>query len=243
MPAASQVHWIHYLPIVTTAVAAAFSTFLFVRYAEHRAPHLWWWAIGIACYGAGTLVEAAITLAGNTFLLTKVWYITGAILGGYPLAQGSLHLLYSKAFARRATSISLPFVLVACLLALFSPVVPSALELHRPSGAILGWRWVRLMTPFINAYAVFFLVGGAAASAWRFWRVRDTGHRVIGNILIAAGALMPGIGGALAKAGLVEALYVAECVGLIVIWMGERACAWRRAGTAAVLAERQPAAS
>jgi len=41
------------------------------------------------------------------------------------------------------------------------------------------------------------------------------------------GALLPGIGGSLAKAGIVEALYLGECVGLLLIWLGERTCAWR----------------
>jgi hypothetical protein len=29
----------------------------------------------------------------------------------------------------------------------------------------------------------------------------------------------------MAKAGIVEALYVGECIGLIVIWTGDRVCA------------------
>lgn len=243
MPHPSGVLWVHYLPIVTTAVAAVFSLSLFRRYGERRTPHLLWWAIGIALYGVGTLAEATITLAGNSVLLAKAWYISGAILGGYPLAQGSLYFSYSRNFARRATAISVPFVAAACVLVALSPVVPAALEPHRPSGAILGWRWVRLMTPFINTYAVFFLVGGAVASAWRFWRMHDPGRRVIGNILIAVGALMPGVGGALAKAGLVEALYVGECIGLVVIWVGERACAWRPVGRRADAAELRAVAS
>ena len=237
----SQIAWVHYLPIVTTAVAAVFSASLFRRYAGRPTPHLLWWAIGIACYGAGTLVEATITLAGNSVLLTKTWYITGAILGGYPLAQGSLFLSYPRAFAKRATSISLPFVAVACVLVALSPVVPAALEPHLPTPGVLGWRWVRLMTPFINTYAMFFLFGGAAASAWRFWRMRDSRYRAIGTALIAAGALLPGIGGLLANAGLVEALYVGECIGLVVIWTGERACAYRRAPRRAPVAGREPA--
>ena len=236
------VNWIHYLPVVTTVVAVAFSGSLFRRYFQRPTPHLLWWASGVAFYGLGTLVEATITLAGNSVLLTKTWYITGALLGGYPLAQGSLFLSYPRPFARRATSISLPFVLLAAGLVILSPVVPSALEPHRPSGAILVWWWVRLLTPFINLYAVFFLIGGAVVSAWRFWRMRDTGHRTIGNALIALGALLPGIGGSLAKAGLVEALYIGECVGLVIIWIGERTCAWRRPATApSIVAERQTA--
>ena len=89
---------------------------------------------------------------------------------------------------------------------------------------LLAWKWVRLMTPFINIYAVFFLIGGAIRSAWRHYKERGHLYRAYGNALIAAGAILPGIGGSMAKAGMVEALYVGECIGLILIWAGDRVC-------------------
>ncbi len=84
---------------------------------------------------------------------------------------------------------------------------------------------MRLLTPVINLYAVFFLIGGAIVSAWRHYRYRGHSYRAAGNLLIALGALLPGIGGSFAKAGMVEALYVGECIGLMVIWLGDRVCA------------------
>ena len=42
--------------------------------------------------------------------------------------------------------------------------------------------------------------------------------------LIAAGALLPGIGGVMAKAGVIEGLYVGELLGLILIWAGYACC-------------------
>lgn len=231
MSGPSQLLWVHYIPIATTLICAAFSASLFRRYLVQPKPHLGWWAFGVAFYGLGTLIEAAITLTGNTVWLTKAWYIAGAILGGYPLAQGSLYLSYPRRFANRATAISLPVVIITSVLVMLSPVVPEALELHRPTGAVLAWRWVRLITPFINTYAAFFLIGGAIVSAWRYWRYAHEGQRAVGNVLIAFGALLPGVGGSFAKAGLVEALYVGEFIGIIIIWMGERVCAWRHTAT------------
>ena len=233
MSSTSNVLLVHYLPIATTLVSAIFSGVLFRRYFRRPTPHIFWWAIGVAFYGLGTLIEATITLTGNSVFLTKAWYIAGAILGGYPLAQGSLYLSYPRRVANRLTAISLPFVVIASILVILSPVNFAALEPHRPSGAILAWKWVRLLTPFINTYAAFFLIGGAIVSAWRFHKTRGEGYRAAGNTLIAIGALLPGIGGSFAKAGLVEALYVAEFVGLLVIWLGERVCARRHARTGA----------
>jgi hypothetical protein len=215
---------VHYLPILTTLLSAAFAFSLYRRYAIKRSPHLWWWAFGITTYGLGTALESAITLGGNTVFLTKAWYIAGALLGGYPLAQGSLFLSWPRRTAVRLTVVSATFVAIAAVLVILSPVHLAALEPHRPSGAILEWRWVRLLTPFINLYAVFFLIGGAIVSGWRHYKYRGHKYRAAGNGLIAFGAILPGIGGTMAKAGMVEALYVGECVGLIIIWLGDRVC-------------------
>lgn len=222
---------VHYLPILTTALSVLFVASLFKRWRAKRSTHLLWWTLGITTYGLGTALESVITLFGNSVALTKAWYIAGALLGGYPLAQGSLYLSWPRTLANRLTGVSLTFVTAAAILVVLSPVVSGALEPQRPSGAILGWQWVRLLTPIINAYAVFFLIGGAIVSAWRHYRYRGHLHRAAGNALIAIGAILPGIGGAFAKAGVVEALYVGECVGLMIIWAGDRVCA--REGTAA----------
>jgi hypothetical protein len=218
----------HYLPILTTILSALFATSLYRRWRAKRSPHLWWWALGITTYGIGTAIESTITLFGNSVFLTKIWYIAGALLGGYPLAQGSLFLSWPRPFARRLTIVSGTLVVVAAILVILSPVDAAALEPYRPSGAILGWRWVRLLTPFINLYAVFFLIGGAIRSAWRHYTVRGHKYRAAGNALIALGAMLPGIGGSFAKAGRVEVLYVGECIGIMLIWLGDRVCARER---------------
>jgi hypothetical protein len=216
--------FVHYFPIGTSIVSITFATLLFRKFFKRKSPHLFWWAFGVACYGSGTVVESLITLSGNTVLLNKLWYVTGALLGGYPLAQGSVYLTHSKKFADRATAITLPFVIIASILVFLSPVRMEMLQVTRPSGAILGWSWIRLLTPFINLYASFFMIGGAGYSAWKYFRNEHDGHRAAGNALIAVGALMPGIGGSMAKAGYVEVLYVLEFIGLILIWIGDRVC-------------------
>ena len=231
--------FVHYIPIFTTVLSAAFAFALYRRWTVRHSPHLWWWAFGITTYGLGTLVESTITLFGNTVILTKLWYVAGAILGGYPLAQGSLYLSWPRRFANALTLVSLAFVIVATVAVVLSPVNFEALEATRPSGAILGWQWVRLLTPFINIYAVFFLIGGAIRSAWRHYHERGHLYRAGGNSLIALGAILPGIGGSFAKAGHVEVLYVAECIGLILIWIGDRVCSMQdRSVTHVVVAPR-----
>jgi hypothetical protein len=105
-----------------------------------------------------------------------------------------------------------------------SPAIAAELEPHRPSGAILGWQWIRWFTPLVNGYAALFLIGGAMLSCWRFSRHEATWNRALGNAFIAFGAILPGIGGGMAKTGIVEALYLAEFVGLLFIWGGYAFC-------------------
>lgn len=216
---------ISYLPIATTLVAVMFFVALLRRYFVKRSgPHLLWWAAGVFTYGTGTALESVITIAGNSVMLNKLWYVMGALLGAYPLAQGTVYLLFARRTANRLTLLTLPLVFALAVLVLLSPVEMDRLNPTEPSGKILGWTWLRWMTPLINLYAAGFLVGGAVASSWKYFAEGTFKNRAIGNALIAAGALLPGIGGAVAKTGGVQLLYLTEFLGLILIWAGYQCC-------------------
>ena len=216
---------VHYLPIATTLVALAFVPVLLARGRRQGwPPHLVWWTVGVACYGAGTMLESSITLFGNTPDLNRWWYLAGAILGAWPLATGSVYLVMSRRTASWLTAISAVPVVLAGVAVMISPIDLTQLSSHRPSGAAIQWTWIRALTPLINVYAAFFLVGGAAWSCLRFWGVAGQRGRSIGTALIALGGLLPGVGGTMAKTGMVEALYVAELAGLLLIWAGYEFC-------------------
>lgn len=212
---------VHFIPIVTTVLAVVFGTAVFRRWNVRRSgTHLLWWAGGIAAYGAGTLTEASVTLFGWNPVLFKAWYITGALLGGAPLAQGTVYLLLKRKTANRLTAVVLPFILVAAVAVALSPIRYELVESHRLTGSVMGWQWARAFSPFINLYAATFLIGGAALSAWRYAKHTATRHRFLGNTLIALGALLPGIGGTATRFGYTEVLYVTELLGLSLIWLG-----------------------
>ncbi len=216
-------HPVHFVPLITTVVAFAFAIVIFNRYRTRRSgPHLLWWAAGVFLYGVGTLTESLVTLLGWQEFLFRSWYISGALLGGAPLAQGTVYLLFSRRLANRLAFFLILAVATAATFVLLTPIDYAAVETYRLSGRVMEWSWVRLFSPFINTYAFIFLVGGAVVSAWRFRKSRDTYHRVVGNVLIAVGALLPGIGGTATRMGHVEVLYVTELLGIILIWMGYR---------------------
>lgn len=222
----SPIHWaILHLPIVSTMCASFFAWQLFSRFASKGAgPHLFWWGLGMMTYGMGTLTEAFTTLVGWNEIVFRLWYITGAFLGGYPLAQGSAYLHLSHKAASRWAAFWVTVIVLASIAVFLSPVNTSLVETHRLSGKVLEWYPVRLVSPFINTWAMVFLVGGAIVSARKFQKDARFRGRFIGNVLIAVGGLLPGIGGSMTRAGYVEVLYVTELMGLILIWMGYKSC-------------------
>lgn len=214
---------VHFIPIATTLFSLVFAWMVFQRYREKgRGPHLLWWSAGILIYGIGTLTESLVTLFGWSEPVFRAWYISGALLGGAPLAQGTVYLLLRRKTADRLTIVLVPFIAVAAFFALLTPVDYSLVEPHRLSGKVIVWQWVRLFSPFINTYAFVFLVGGAILSAYRFRKSLATRHRFIGNVYIAVGAILPGIGGASTRFGYTEVLYVTEFIGLLLIFIGYR---------------------
>jgi len=60
---------------------------------------------------------------------------------------------------------------------------------------------VRFFSPVMNTWGTLALVGGAIYSAWIFRRKGIMRNRVVGNWLIAAGGLLPALGGALIRLG------------------------------------------
>lgn len=213
---------VHYLPIATSILAFLMAPALFRRHRERGGTHLLWWGAGIVLYGVGTVTESLTTLFGWQEPVFRAWYISGALLGGAPLAQGTVYLLLSRRLAHRLAVALVAVVTVAAVCVLLSPIAVDRVEAYRLSGRVFEWAWVRRFSPFINSYAFVFLVGGAAWSAWHFRGQPANRHRVIGNGFIAVGGLLPGIGGSFTRFGHVEVLYVTELIGLALIWVGYR---------------------
>ena len=88
------------------------------------------------------------------------------------------------------------------------------------SGHAILTPGVRSLTPFFNLYGTLALIGGACWSAFIFWRKRVLLHRVIGNVLIAFGAILPAFGGTFSRFGIPGALYISELLGAILLFIG-----------------------
>jgi hypothetical protein len=214
---------VHYIPILTTVISFAFTVALYRHWRRKPdARYLLWWTIGVAIFGVGTLTEALTALFGWNIVIFKAWYISGALLGAFPLAQGTVYLLLKQKTADRLAILLSVYILIAASFVVLSPVDMSQVT-SVLTGRVMTWRFARLFSPLPNTYALIFLVGGAAWSAIQYSRKQADSGRVLGNWLIAIGALLPGIGGAFTRAGYTEVLFVTELLGIALIWAGYRA--------------------
>jgi hypothetical protein len=216
---------VHFVPILTTLVGGVFAHTLWQHWRRKPdALYLLWWFLGVLTYVAGTLCESLTALLGWQEPVFRTWYIVGALLGAAPLAQGTVYLLLPRRVGHVLTVLLLTAVAVAGTFVVLTPLdmAHASIAEARLTGGVMEWTWVRRFSPFLNLYAFVFLVGGAAYSAFKYRNVVGGRPRVVGNVLIAVGTLLPGIGGTATRYGYTEVLYVTELVGLLLVWQGYR---------------------
>ena len=218
----------HYIPLLSTIVSFIFAAAVLARWRYKKPKHLLLWGLGLVFYGLGTLSEVVLSFTFSPWFL-KIWYLTGAMLTAAWLGQGTVYLLVRKRGVADALMVGLSLVsLVALVLVLVAPISSTAAagyDVTRPISEqykeILGRNGlIILLTIVLNIYGTITLVGGAIYSAFLFWRKKVLINRMLGNILIAAGALMPAMAGSFVKAGLVDWLYLSELLGVILMYGG-----------------------
>lgn len=213
------------LPFLSSIVSFVFAVLIFRRYVARRGIHLLLWGIGMVMYGLGGFCEAYYGVFGWNPLVFRLWYLFGAMLVAAWLGQGTVYLLAKRKWAN-ALMIVLGLASLYGAVRIFGAQLdPAQMSSSLHTGSELSGRaittpGIRSLTPFFNVYGTITLVGGAAYSAWLFWRKRVLLHRAIGNVLIALGALLPAFGGAFSRFGIGHALYLSEFAGAVLMFLG-----------------------
>jgi hypothetical protein len=214
-----------WLPFTSSLISFVFAFFVLRRYTRRKGLHLLLWGIGMVMYGVGGFCEGYYGAFGWNPLIFRLWYLFGAILVAAWLGQGTVYLLARRRWAHA-------LMIVLALASLYGAVRVFGAELDPArmtesihtgselSGHAIVTPGVRALTPFFNLYGTVTLVGGAAWSAWLFWRKRILLHRTIGNILIAVGAILPAFGGTFSRMGVPGALYIGELLGAVLMFAG-----------------------
>jgi hypothetical protein len=217
----------HTLPFLSTLVTFAFAAAVFARFLRRHGAHLLFWAIGLLFFGIGTLAEVILGFTYSELML-KLWYLGGAMLTAAWLGQGSLHLLVRKrGIAWTLTGVLTVLSLLAAGLVLTAPLTTAAASYNVSMAISSQYKEIMTrgsltiaLTIFLNIYGTLTLVGGAIYSAIIFWRKRVLLNRMIGNMLIAAGALAPAMAGSFVKLGLPDLLYLSELFGVVLMYIG-----------------------
>jgi hypothetical protein len=214
-----------FIPLTSAIISFVFAGLVFKRYLAKHHTHNLLWAIGMLFYGIGGACEAIYGFFGWNPLVFRLWYLFGAILVAAWLGQGTIFLLAKANIARILMAVLGAASIFAAYRVFTAQLDPAGMisSLHTGSelsgGAILS-PGVRSLTPFFNIYGTLALVGGALYSAFLFFRKRVLLHRVVGNVLIAAGAILPAFGGSFSRLGIPGALYISELLGAIIIFIG-----------------------
>ena len=215
------------LPFVTTIIMFVFVALVIARYLQHRSMHLLMWGIGLALFAVGSATEAISTFGFND-LVFRLWYLCGAVLTAAWIGQGTVYLLLRRRWGNVTMAILALLTLVAVAIMFTTALDPAAVSRFDPAqplskqyqAIIPPGSTIRGITAIFNIYGTLALVGGAIYSGYLFWRKRVMGNRVIGNILIAAGALAIASASTLARIGNGEFLYIGELVSAILMFAG-----------------------
>jgi len=213
------------LPFTSSVISFFFAFLVLKRYQTRRGLHLLLWGIGMILYGIGGFCEGYYGAFGWSPLIFRLWYLCGAILVAAWLGQGTVYLLAKRKWAHRLMALLALGSLYGLIRVFGAELDPDLMTSSVHTGSELSGHaivtsGVRMLTPFFNLYGTVTLVGGAAWSAWIFWRKRILLHRTIGNLLIAVGAILPAFGGAFSRMGLSGALYVSELLGAVLMFIG-----------------------
>jgi len=214
------------LPFISTAIMLGFTIYVFQRYFVRRAPHFLFWGIGLAMFGLGSFSEVYLSLGWNRAVFV-MWYLFGAILNPAWIGQGTLYLLVRRRWVHIVTGILILASLVSAGLMLSIPIDASGFHLGLPISqqykAIIpaaSFSLILIPTIIFGTDGLVLLVGGALYSAFLFWRKHVLPNRVIGNVLIAVGALSVATASELTHLGYGQFLYVGELLAAILMFIG-----------------------
>jgi len=170
----------------------------------HR--HLVFWAIGLGMFAIASLCDGILEFTWSEFAFIG-WYLFGAMLNAAWIGQGTMFLLVRKQWVfYTAMALAMASIVTAVIL-LSTPLNADAYQAGVPIAAqyqaiLPADAVVRRLTPVFNIYGTITLVGGALYSGYLFYRKQILPNRVLGNVLIATGALAVAGAGVLNRFGL-----------------------------------------
>jgi len=214
------------LPFGSAIIMAVLTYDIFRRYQQHHGghTHLVFWGVGLGMFAVAAF-SGGLLYFGWSEAAFRGWFLFGVMLNAAWIGQGTIVLLFRR---RWVTFLSIAFVIISVL----ATVVFLSLPLHesefRPAISVFEQYKsivdvtgiLRGIVIFFNIYGTIAIVGGALWSSFLFYRKEILPNRVIGNVLIAAGALAIAGAGTLTATGFSQVHELSQLVAAVLIYAG-----------------------
>jgi len=194
--------------LLTTVISGVLAAFVLWRWRTRGGAHLLLWGVGLALYCVSGVAETVLALTWSD-LAFRIWYWTGALMIPPVLGHGTLHLLVRKKEVVAVLDVALAVIAIASLMWIFSITLDSSKFV---TGGDIGkfltesYRQIlpespirKILPPILNGWGTLLLAGGAVYSSYLFLRKAILPNRVLGNVFIALGGVLPAFAGALLR--------------------------------------------
>lgn len=209
-------------------VAVAFGLSTLERWLANRRRHELAWSVALAMFALAASAMAAGAQGGWTGPVFRLFYLFGAIVNVPVLALGTVYLLGGARWGDRAA------VGVAMAAAFSAGVIVMAPFTHRlprdqlAQGSHVFGPLPRVLAAAGSGGGAMVIFGGAAWSAWRWWRagrspatVVDAQRVAVSNLLIALGTLILAASGLLnSVVGAMTGFSLTLVAGITVVFAG-----------------------
>jgi hypothetical protein len=192
-------------------------------------PYTIMWALGLLFYGVSTAAGDVGISAHWSVGVYAVWYYFGGILSAISLGLGTLYLLGPRKVAHFSTAAAAAISVYAAV-RILTYTVPATIVAQMAKGttaSIVNVKQFPVLPSDITACAMLMnipgamlLFGGAAWSAWTYWRSHQAGYRVVSMMFIALGAVFPGVANGLLRFGVSDAAQLGDVLGAIAFLAG-----------------------
>ncbi len=188
--------------LLACALSLVAAVFLLDQYRERPRPYKLLWTLGLVFYGIAAGAAFAGEVGHWNVADYKTWYLFGGVLTAAYLGLGSLYLLAPRRVALTAVGVAALVTVYAGLRVLTLPVAAgTAAHLATlPTTAVTDVKHfsimptdVRILAVIMSITGALLLFGGAAWSAWVFYRKHAPGYRLASMVLLALGSVFPSI--------------------------------------------------
>lgn len=151
---------------------------------------MYWCLFGVFLYGLESFLELVHMINGWSETNFRIWYFSGYMIGGAPLAQAYLYQLIKRKTANQIGMGLLIIMAIGFLTVMLSPIQEIYPSGEALSTFILTSRWTDVIPVIMNGFSTVFMIGGGIWATIKYFQRTDSPNLFWGNLLIASSAFL-----------------------------------------------------